>query len=172
MIIIIGVPCLFVGCLSTATIRAEDKIYPHTTKAVQFPVPAGWRLSPEGEFTASLVSRKREHAVVTLLASRNTWETQSEEKSVRDFLDYLQRDHDPNASLEIVGTFEAGQYGLRHVYHSCTQHNSFTNDWLAVFITQGPNAVDIEAHAPKCGGTAQDSKTIEAIARSITIKDI
>jgi hypothetical protein len=164
-------PCLFLGCASTATIHADDEIYPHAKVGLHFIVPARWRWSPQGEFTGALVPVARERVVITLLANRNTWETQSEQKSAQDFLYYVQHEHDPNASLQIVDSFDARRYGLRHVYRCCTNYNSFVNEWLVVFITEGPNAVDIDAWTPDCGSTMRYLPIIKTIARSIRIEN-
>lgn len=90
---------------------------------------------------------------------------------MEEFLEYIHGAHDPHASLEIVGSFDTGRYARRHVYRCCTNYNSFSNEWLVIFITQGPNGVDIEAFTPSCGGTTQYMPTVEAIARSVSITD-
>ena len=166
---------MLAGCATRATIRPEDEIYPHTKVSISFAIPVGWQLSSEehqAEFKAALVPRNGDRAVITLLSSRNTWEKQAEETESQGYLQYLRGTHDPHASLQVVGSFDAGAFGQRNVYHTCTDYNAFINDWLAVFLTRGPDAVQIEAWTPKCGDTAKYRQTVEAIARSVSIENI
>jgi hypothetical protein len=166
---------MLVGCAIRATIRPEDEIYPHSKVSISFAIPAGWRLSSEehqAEFKAALVPTNGDRAVITLLSSRNTWEKQTEEANSQEYLQYLRGSHDPRTSLQLVGSFDAGRFGRRNVYHTCTDYNAFVNDWLAVFLTRGPDAVQIEAWTPTCGDTTKYRQTLETIARSVSIENI
>jgi hypothetical protein len=125
-----------------------------------------------GRVPNRLIPTNGDRAILTLLSYRNTWESQSEQKSAQDYLYAIRHEHDPNASLKIVGSFETARYGQRNVYRCCCDYNSFVNEWLVVFITDGHNAVDIDAWTPLCGGTLQYQPTIQAIARSVTFKNI
>jgi hypothetical protein len=163
------------GCATRATLRPEDEIYPHTKVSIGFTIPAGWRVSPEehqAEFKTALVPTNGDRVVISLLSSRNTWEEQTEEKSAQEFLHYIRGAHDPNASLQIIGSFDSGRYGPRHLYHCCTNYNSFVNNWLVVFLTEGPNTVDIEAWTPACDDATRYKGTVEALARTVSINNL
>jgi hypothetical protein len=163
------------GCASTTVLRPEDQIYPHTKVSVHFVVPVGVASiagRTSGRVPNRLIPTNGDRAILTLLSYRNTWESQSEQKSAQDYLYAIRHEHDPNASLKIVGSFETARYGQRNVYRCCCDYNSFVNEWLVVFITDGHNAVDIDAWTPLCGGTLQYQPTIQAIARSVTFKNI
>jgi hypothetical protein len=165
----------FAGCASTGVLRPEDEIYPHPKASVRFIVPSGWRVSREehqAEFEAALLPATGERVVISLVSYRNTWESQSEQKSAQNYLDYIHHDHDPHAFLQIVGSFETARYGLRHVYQCCCDYDSFVNEWLVVFLTEDHNGVAIDVWTPTCGDTLRYKPAIEAIARSVTINAI
>ena len=134
----------------------------------RFPLALRFRLVGECRQKNIRPSSKRffadngDRVVISLLSSRNTWAEQTEEKSAQEFLYYIRGAHDPNASLQIIGSFDSGRYGPRHLYHCCTNYNSFVNNWLVVSLTEGPNTVDIEAWTPACDDATRYKETVGA----------